>query len=526
MRHVGPGRVIGLLCHPRAILALMLSAVAAGYLAFHILTFTATWIHPETLDLVYGIATRNGLRARLSDFRNVLAFSEIDGRPRFLSTYLEILDVKLRLFIVQHLFPVPPGLSLGWLGSLGLAPLLLYKATKNFTANRRAALYATLLYVFSMSSLSGIVFRFHLGKPLTNLFIISVLFFCSVAHDVDHTPHRGYVRFSWRLALFLVYMTLCLFLDETALFAYLVLLVMPRPSPAVLVGTSGPARARLLALGGRDIAILSLPLVVFLITTFLIIPFVTHALGFATFDFTTFIFSYKNRPLWADFKLPNVFHNLHTNVLANLVPSQLYDPIDFDVLFKMRARGSRLGARLLLEMLALGLYGTLFYVAARRLTGAARVFAVRCVVCLVAFMIGQTILMVRHLQIANGYYYGCLFGVFYSMLVGTLLSVDGRFLATVSRAALAILLVIQVTNFHAVEKPFRAFHDNWTYQVFRERFPTLTMATPTSAENIRDIWAAWRDGRFADVQYHRAQPVQSTWLLRELALIEQYTRAR
>jgi len=523
-------------------LTLVVCAGVVAVLCFQALNFTTSWVHPETLD-AYRTATSNGLSPHVTDFLDVLSLAKIDDRPRFFSDYLEILDIKLRLFLLRTLSPFPPGLSLSWIFSLVLAPLLLYRAVWNFTGDRGAALNSLLLYMVSMSSLSTIVLRFHIGKPLTSFFVISVLWGASVVHRArweSGFETRPPLIKRWHVALCFAYFTACLFFDETALFAYLVLTVM----------LFGFFRGRLNALRA---ALFAGPLIVYAAVTFVVVPSIARMLGLSTFNFLNFIFgvSLRSQFHWASF-----YDNFHTNFLANMVPSQLYNPSSLSVPFKMHADSIGRMPFWAVEPLFLVFYFAFFGVVARQVTarrgpfvlragvrrssrsfwhstvflgvaapqvtGRRGVFALRAGICVVLFVIGQTILMIRHLQVASGYYYGALFGVFYSMLVGTVLAGARGWMSVFGKLVLIMLLVIQVANFEAVERPTRAFHDRLTFEAFRGRFFNTTLEQPTSAANVFAIWHVWRSGRFADVRRWARVPVQSTWLLQEITTIENH----
>ena len=161
-------------------------------------------------------ALKDGPAFGWRDLRAALDTTALDGdyRPRVISYLAFIVTVKTRLALWQ-IFPPHPSFSPLWLLTVGVAPLLLYRFLRLELRDRGAALAGVAVYLVSAGFLSGVTMIFHPGKPLANVLVIGAFYLCA---RINATP----VPSARLVATLLGLLTLAPFVDETAVFAWVV----------------------------------------------------------------------------------------------------------------------------------------------------------------------------------------------------------------------------------------------------------------------------------------------------------------
>ena len=167
----------------------------------------------------------------LSVLKHVTYWRVFEYEPRLtrpLSALFEIYDTPFRAAL-WHLIPPHPSLSLTWIFSFVLAPLLLFALLRQMKVSRYIAAIIVALYAANPGILSLEAFLFRPGKALANAGILLCLLLAARQSakiaDKATTTDLQEKRFGW---LCLV-MYCILFTDETALIAYpAVVVLFPR----------------------------------------------------------------------------------------------------------------------------------------------------------------------------------------------------------------------------------------------------------------------------------------------------------
>jgi hypothetical protein len=150
------------------------------------------------------------------------------------------------------------------------------------------------------------------------------------------------------------------------------------------------------------------------------------------------------------------------------------------------------------------------------------------------FIIFLSLLMVRHIPVVTGYYYGAIFASLFALLVAMMLAGLSR-VAPWSRplAALGVLAIvgIQLTNYAQLNEGWRIAHDE---QLTRQRMAKAPLArdrripiAPESREltrgEVEAIWRAWKADRLD--RYLRESPA-SAGAVYEVVELQEIDRAR
>ena len=144
------------------------------------LSFQNAWVQPEQL-FIKTFLLKTGENLNLKDLKNGLFWQlfEYKARPtRPLSSYFEIIDTKFRCWLWHFISP-HPSLSLTWIFSLFLAPLLLFRLLRNLDIGLNISFALTAFYLATPGVLSFEAMLFRPGKPMTNFFIIFCLYLAS-----------------------------------------------------------------------------------------------------------------------------------------------------------------------------------------------------------------------------------------------------------------------------------------------------------------------------------------------------------
>ena len=191
----------------------------------HCLSYDNAWLQPEIPALKVNVL-RAGPNLSLYDLKHGLNAFEFNGQIRCtrpLSSYFEILDTKFRCWLWKFMMP-HPSLSLTWIFSLILAPLLLYGLLRNRTISTNTAIGLVSLYLATPGVLSYETMLFKAAKPMTNFAIILCLYVASLLQkyfiEKNRPPPLKPFIFFWLLSECSIYW------DETALLIFPCMLVL------------------------------------------------------------------------------------------------------------------------------------------------------------------------------------------------------------------------------------------------------------------------------------------------------------
>lgn len=208
----------------------------AAYIALVVLDRNHSWMHPETFEIKDGILSQ-GTGLSLQDVALAFDARLFEGGPRVgrpLSSYFEIVDTRLRAWLWRWVLP-HPSLSLTFVFTLGVSPLLLWTILRHLDVERATSLFAVALYVGSPSFYSLVVMNFRPAKAMTNFSLLLVAVLALRLAERQRVEGETSALRRGFCALMAVMMISFLW-DETALVAYVVPVVFaPRLfSPARL----------------------------------------------------------------------------------------------------------------------------------------------------------------------------------------------------------------------------------------------------------------------------------------------------
>jgi hypothetical protein len=172
-----------------------------------------------------------GFPRSLSDLRHVFNWSLFEYEPRLtrpLSSLFELFDTPFRTML-WHVIPPHPSLSLTWILSLFVAPLLLFLVLRQLKISDCGAALAMALYVANPGVLSLESLMFRPGKALANVAILVCLWLAG-RQDIAYKQGAATSR-----QMTISFTCLCLvtfaflFIDEVALIVYpAIALLFPR----------------------------------------------------------------------------------------------------------------------------------------------------------------------------------------------------------------------------------------------------------------------------------------------------------
>ena len=469
-------------------------------------------------------ALKDGPAFGWRDLRAALDTTALDGdyRPRVISYLAFIVTVKTRLALWQ-IVPPHPSFSPLWLLTVGVAPLLLYRFLRLELRDRGAALAGVAVYLVSAGFLSGVTMIFHPGKPLANVLVIGVFYLCARINATPVPPAR-------LVATLLGLLTLAPFVDETAVFAWVVPFIW-----------CSYCRRRWLVFAAP--ALLAVFLIVVVAPTF-------SRLWFdAEFDFLDYLRRMASDGDWGKASVTGKLSVLgplrHARTL--LAPGLLP--------WGMVAVNTPLPALPqhlpLLNLLLVGVVSAAATLAAWRNGGSWPVYR-KLAILAALFFVFQTVVFVFHDQelTATGFYYGAIFSVLFAGLAAALYAgLDGVAHGMLwARLGLSWILTISAINFLTLNAIWMLHSNDKALDLLPIVFPEGTTAewqalrvrraeviamgeavtgyesdvAPTSPgqseEHALAMWTRWRANP-ADFTSERPLTVRDLWLVLELGAI-------
>jgi hypothetical protein len=506
------------------------AAVALGFTAYLALRPGAAFIHPDFHDNILQEAVINGPGLQTSDVLNAMQpRAPEEFRPRFVAYGLMTVDQKLRLILHDYV-PIPGTfLPIAWLLQLILAPYLLYRLIVNLASDRRAAFAAVVVYGTSIGFLSGLGMLLLQGKVLAGLGYIAALHLTSRIRRNAEAAQLMYEVPGWeKHALVAVMFTSC-FLDEMALFVFVLVPVMfPDlfyPRTAASAGSGKPRRILINA------GVYALSGIAFLFFVLVITPYVWKTKFGRGFEYLQNALAIGQHTYGAKsmfvgpngvFGLGQIYDNLMTLFGLSLVPHQISE-------FVRSPFGAYPGSQVVnlpkLAILAafVGFVGHVAWSA----TGPAVVYLRRVLLATALFIVFLCLVMIRQFPIVTGYYYGAPFAVMFALLVGlAVASVRHWRPAWQSATALLVLVIslIQIDNFIPIHAGWRYTHYEIVARPRYEKQFKLSDKAVTGDE-LRAIRAAWQRGELKRYLAENELSTGAIYLVVELRTIDRFKLA-
>lgn len=465
-----------------------LSLIALGVLLYLACDYGMNWVHQECIDVQIPVALTNGKALQSDDLSLIFQYQHDWHRFRYLSYAATIINIKFRIWLSQYL-PPHPTLSLTWISSLLLGPLLMFRLLCNLAPCRQAAWIGMSLFCLSTGFLGSITMRFHPAKPLVLLGSLGCL---TLASEAQARLSRHGPAARW-YAAFLVVLFLALFCDESAGFIFI---AVPLFFPDIF---------RIKSRFGRWAwAGYALVIVGFFLTLLVLIPAIQNKLPEHESrlgpwnSLTEFIAGSAGAAGGNIFASANIALNARNLWCSQFLPWDWSRGIDYYA----PIAGMPSGWNLALLIASLG-YGVVLF---RALPVARKGLVGRSSLVLLLYF-GYHAWLTSYYQkvIDTSYYYGNLFSIFAVMPLALLLDADIRALQNINRLLLVALLALFVNNFLIINSLWR---DGWP-----EGHPSLL-----SYRMVREVWRN-RNNRSSLQALRKAYPPNAQWLFLELSYL-------
>jgi hypothetical protein len=532
-----PGR-LRQITDPATLLVLLALAVAVVYFVYAITDYRNLFVHPDNHQRILKESLHDGLAIDWHEFPNMLQNrQEGESRPRWLTYLFLSIDHKLRLWLYE-VVPTHPTLApAAWFFQLVVTGYYLYRLLLNLTGDRLAGLASVALYVSATGFLSGFTMFFMPGKTLSNTILVLTLYAASECVKRLKPGQLLVAAPGWSKYLVFLSLLAGLFLDEMPIAVFMILPLMfwwqfvPR-----LPWTDGLG-AKVGAFFKNSV-FLALPVVVFLVVVVIIAPPLTQALWGYSLDYlgdTLLIHGNTRTATSLDAAVVSgldptiIFGNITTLFGLSLAP-WFTSPLIY-TLNDLFPSGQVTNLPKIVTLVAF--FGLAIFLAIKS-RGPFAVHLRGLLVSLPLFFVFLSLLMVRHIPIVTGYYYGAIFASIFAILVAMMLTAASR-VAPWSRplAALAVLAIvgIQLTNYAQLNEGWRIIHNE---QLTRDRMAKAPLArdrripiAPEQRELTRDevaaIWRAWKQDRLD--RYLRESPA-SAGAVYEVVELQEIDRAR
>jgi hypothetical protein len=496
--------------------------VSSAFLLRLFLVYDDSFVHPDFYRYILQETLRNGLPIQWDDLANSLQLrSPGEFRPRFLAYLIQAIDQKLRLFSYDHVL-IPPTFSpISWALELLIGPYFLFRSVVNLTASRRAAVAATVVYLSTTGFLSGITMVLLQGKNLSNvILILSIYLVSDIARKNGVQPL--YRAPGVQKYLLLGVLFLGLFLDEMPIFAFA---AIPALFPKLFIprGLRNPEWRELLLNG----LFFFLPALLFLVVVVFVVPELTQRYFGFRFDYlgNTLLVDENTRGAksllegpYAKFSWDLVYQNAMTLFGFAAVPSQISPFIQSD-------HGSYPGTQVVNAAKWIFVVGTLSMMVALASYGRspARYYLKTIPLVFVGFYVFLTLLLIRHIPIATGYYYGAIYAVLFAVFVGLCYgAIDAA--SSVRRAIAAtvvlFLVVVGASNFSKVNRGWIVTHNETLVRGSFQAIVQLAEPRKLKRSELLDIWHAWKQGNLTS--YLDTTPISTgaVYLVAELQALD------
>jgi hypothetical protein len=465
-----------------------------------------SWVNPEVTGVFWPNTVRFSYEISSSDILQSLNAWDFDRTPRarFLSHFLQIMTARLRLALFDVVPPLP-SLSLAWLFSICLTPMLLYSTVLRLTNRRDTAILAAALLLLSVGTLSTVSMLFHPAKALAMFFVVAAIRLAIAVGDAGSDPDaRTRFLFLW-LGLLGLAIIAC-FSDEKAWFVFA---AAPLVVPAAFIRTGSPAGQVVSVtdwiLRFRDIrwaAVVAwaLAFLAFLSLLAFVVPALSTRIGLGGLPFFEYAspadvapkFEFRNLLLNADALLRDVFS-----------VSNIYSPANASK--DLLARGWMLVVMLVLVWML------------RSADRQGRLIALNFVVAAAAFICFHALIQARHATVQGTFYYGSVLAPLLAIPIAICLTASRHRFLSVS--LFVVLVGSSLANFFDQNKWLRSnAHFGAVYQAF---FPDEAKIMAASRLHTETLWTAWR-ARNDGERFERlvpSLPLEGLWLVQEMEVV-------
>jgi len=519
--------------------ALMLLALAAAIVNFFLLIsdYRNLFVHPDNHQFILKEGLRDGLAIGWRDLPNAFQLrAEGESRPRFLTYLFLSFDQKLRLLLYDWLPTHPTVAPAAWAVNLLAGTYCLYRLMVNVTGDRLAALAALAVYLSGTGFLSGFTMHFMPGKTLSNTTLIVALWAASEAVKRLRPGQLLVERPGWHKYLMLAIILVGLFLDEMPITTLFLLPLFfwsafvprwPWTPPMQQVGA--------FVKNGLFYAI---PVLAFLVWVLVVMPPLTNYLWGFTFDYLGDTLLAGGHTRTAPSLGVAVVRGVDSEVLLgnlgtlfglSLVPRQISP-------FILTVNGTWPESQVtnLPKIVVLALFFALAIAVAVKSTGRLAMHLRGLLAALPIFILFLSLLMVRHIPVVTGYYYGAIFASLFALLVGMLVAgVSQVWPRARAFAALAVLAIVgvQSVNYWPLNYGWRVTHDEGLTrdrmakaQAQRDRrIPLQAEPHDLTKDEVQAIWLAWKQDRLE--RYLRDNRVSAAAVY-EVVELQELDRAR
>lgn len=495
-------------------------AVGLGYLLRLILVSDNSFVHPDFYRYILQESLRHGLGFSWYDFIDSFQLrSPGEFRPRFLAYFFQAIDQKLRLQAYDY-FLIPSSFSpLSWALEILVGPYFLFRAVRNMTDSMHAALAAVAVYTTTTGFLSGMTMVLLQGKNLSNVVLILCIYLGSEISKGSRPEEYLYQSSGRQKYLLLIVLFFGLFLDEQPIFAFP---VMPALFPRLFLGSDWRRIDFKKAISNA--AFFAIPVVAFLGLTLLVVPAITeHYFGFR-FDYlgNTLLIGDNTRGAksllegpYVKFHFGLILENAMTLFGVAAVPS-LLSP------FIKSPYGDYPGTQTANAVKWLFVVAAILLTAVLAVVGRepARRFMQSMPVVFIGFYVFLALLLVRHIPIATGFYYGAMFAVLFAVFVGVCYgSIEGPW--RIWAAVLVLFLVaVGMDNFRKVNRGWIVTHNETLVRGSYQSIVRLSEPRKLERYELWSIWTAWKAGRLTQYLDNNSISTGAVYLIAELQALD------
>jgi hypothetical protein len=505
------------------LILLIAGVLSLAFLLRLFLVYDDSFVHPDFYRYILQETLRDGLPIQWHDVVNSLQLrSPGEFRPRFLAYLIQAIDQKLRLLSYEHVL-TPPTLSpISWVLELLVGPYFLFRAAVNLTASRRAAVAATVVYLSTTGFLSGVTMVLLQGKNLSNVILILCIY---LASDIaKKTAGEQYLCRAPGIQKYVLLgiMFLGLFLDEMPIFAFV---AIPALFPKLFFprGLRNPEWREWLL----NALFFCLPALLFVAIVLFVVPQITQKYFGFRFDYlgNTLLVGENKRGAksllegpYARFSWGLVYQNAMTLFGFGAVPSEISPFIQSD-------HGAYPGTQVANAAKWVLVIGTLAIAVALATYGKppARYYLRTLPVVFVGFFVFLTLLLIRHIPIATGYYYGAMYAVLFAVFVGLCygaFDTASPVLRATAAATVLFLVIVGASNFSQVNSGWITTHNETLVRGSFQSIVQLSEPRRLRRGELLDIWHAWKDGNLAG--YLDVTPISTgaVYLVAELQALD------
>jgi len=422
---------------------LLLTISVSLFVFLVIASFHTTWMHPDVLFKDVFKILRYGNSFGLADFKSTLidVFESGEARVRYFTSLFSRFDQKSRIWLWQYVTPHPSFTPTAWLLGLVLTPLFLYKFVRKMSPNPIVAWNSVLLFCMSTGSLSSLVVFFARAKP-----VVVFLTVFSIYQATKLSPSSFRLR-NWNALALLIAMFVAYTTDEYGYFIFICIPVLFYDKKKY----TGAVRSLLEKSNFktkwpyiRTAILYCSPLLLLLFLVTFVLPPVAYRLGQ---DFNLWSHLFKRRldgaPVWTKFEIKNVLFNGRQLLASHIVPLKSSPWYKYTVYSLF---------------LWLPYFGLLY----SKLPPGEKKFARNTFITLVTLVLVLSVIHLGHVTtIDSPFYYGSNFSIFFSILAGTLLSVNVKPFGAINKVLLVIMLVISGINFLDTNRSWIEEHRYW-----------------------------------------------------------------